>query len=151
MKKILVIIIMLMVLSIALWDESYARPGISYSGPSGQPHPPVIPHMQQPTKAQSFAKHTTMDVYNLLLRNDLTEQLITESKKEIVFKYLGFTGHICAFYNENDLYKAQEKTLDMNESGESNTWSFAQDNILIVLDGKLPIEEFLKFQEVIRR
>ena len=46
-------------------------------------------------------------------------------------------GFIQSFSTESSLIKAARKYIEMNESGV-HTWSFVQDNLLLVLTGETP-------------
>lgn len=154
-KTIILCLIVLMSVSVSI----SARPNFNPSAAGGGQTPTVPPpnFAQQPPII--FHKLTAEVVLNTLIKEGLAVDPIWPKKtkratfkfdRQIQFKYKGYKGYICEFNSEKYLDKAQEETLKLNSKREEYTWSLTQDNIILVLDGKLPEEEFLKFQNAVR-
>jgi hypothetical protein len=147
-----------------MWNESYARPHGGSGGGGCCPTPPVSPigAFKSPVYTNTtapFAKLSAQQVFDAFVVRGLAENSKVEGKgtsnkdfkykEEILFLHDGFVGHICEFDNEGNFYKAQEMAIDLNEKGKYN-WSVAHENIILVIDGKLPVEEWVKLKELLR-
>ena len=162
MNKLVVVTLMIL---IAVYGESYARP-TPQSGGGYSPNVPVPPHSVpiHPTyvaPSKDFAELSAERVFNELVTNGLAYSPVRKGeatnedrfkfKKQIQFRNKEFKGYICEFNSESKLQEAQENALELNDKRIKNNWSISHKNIILVIDGELPENEFLKFQEALRR
>lgn len=150
--KRLIMFVMFMLL-IVLWSDVYARPvgSVPFGGGGGgvnhpMPNNPVFVRHQK-----DFAELSAERVFNEFFSENLADSPVMKNNKQIQFKYKAFTGRICEFSNERKLSEAQEEALDLNSKGIKNNWSMTHKNVILVIDGEMPLIEWLKFQEALRK
>ena len=58
-------------------------------------------------------------------------------------------GCVLSFENKDNLEKVQKYFLELNEKGNYYSWSFAKDNILMILGGSLPESQAREFESAL--
>jgi hypothetical protein len=161
MKKLIVFVTLMML--ITMWNESYARP--HGGGGSGTP-PPVPPHSVPVIplytgSATSFVKLSAEYVLEALMSRGLAD--ITDTpvviggitgtdlyKRKIQFTYKEVIGHICEFDNEVSFKEEKSNIAKLNKTHKYNNWSYPHNNIILVIDGNLPPDEWSKFKKLLK-
>lgn len=155
LKKISIISIPIIFLLIVGWSEKvYAViGGISRGSPGGATvHVPTVPH--PPVPRQFFNRWSITEVINSFQGNGLEianikpvtdedySSLPAKPEQGIKFSILSLgedvASCILSFEIKGDIEKVKNHYLGLNKRSELHSWSFVKDNILLILDGKLP-------------
>jgi nucleoside diphosphate kinase len=103
----------------------------------------VIDRFQKDGLEIADIKEITETKQNILLRKvkeGIKFSILSPSvRKEI-------KGCILVFDVKYDLEKVKKYYLDLNKKGELYSWTFVKDNILLVLDGRVPEEIARKYE-----
>jgi hypothetical protein len=124
--------------------------------------PPPFFHPPPPGFVQKWFIRDAVDSINKkgLLIDTVSETtevdyrtLPAEAKEGIKFSLPPFMkdikGCILSFENKEDLKKVQKHFLELNEKGYYHSWSFAKDNILMILGGSLSESQAKQFESAL--
>lgn len=166
MKKELIVLGIVFIISIVMNTKALSVVGgihIGNGGGGNRVHVPPVPHPPQPPRffhewsiSEVIGFFVNQGVEMVDLRTVIDSDyrpLPAKAKEGIKFRIpvneKPLDGCILSFNVKHDLEKVRNHYLKLNKKGQLRSWTFVKDNILLVLDGRMPEKIARKYEEVL--